>query len=249
LIIGNLVQLGTDGGNSEIISVSSGAVRVHVVANEVSIGDPEDVGGDEGISFKEGVRDSKIYGNDVHHLVDKGIHIDGGSADWDALITNIEIFDNRLHDLPAPGLWVVTEGMGDVDGVYIHDNWAWNNDGDGFLVYDHPDGAAAGGTVKNIVFEHNIAFNNGTHSGYGGFRVNHQSATGIVFRNNIAWGNTGRDIRGEDETTIEHNLCRDVDRCEITSGPMFISAPGNFGLSAGSPAIGAASDGGNLGVR
>jgi hypothetical protein len=153
LIIGNFVQLGTGVGNSEIISVSSGAVRVHVVANEVLIGDPEDVGGDEGISFKEGVRDSKIYNDDVHHLVDMGIHIDGGSANWDALITN------------------------------------------------------------------------------------------------IAWGNTGRDIRGEDETTIEHNLCRDVDRCEITSGPMFISAPGNFGLSAGSPAIGAASDGGNLGVR
>jgi hypothetical protein len=249
LVIGNLVQLGTNGGLGEIISVNNGVVRVHVVANEVSIGDSGDTGGDEGISFKEGVRDSKIYGNVVHDLVDKGIHIEGGRNTWNSLITDIEIYDNRLFNLPSHGMWVTTEGVGDVDGVYVHDNYAWNNDANGFHVYNHPDGAAAGGTVKNIVFEHNVAFNNGTHGGYGGFRVHHSTATGIVFRNNIGWGNTGQDIRGEAETTIEHNLCRETDRCEVTSNPRFVNAPSNFGLASGSPAIGAASNGGNLGPR
>ena len=228
LIIGNLIRL-ANLVTSEVVSIGSGVVNAHIVANELTDGDPARSGGDEGIALKEGVRDSKVYGNYMHGLSDRGIHIDGGSADWDALITNIEIFDNVMANNDAQGIWVTTEGMGDVDGIYLHDNIAY-------------------GTVKNVVFEHNIAFNNGEHSGFGGFRVNHPTATGIVFRDNIAWGNEGADLRGDPGTVFENNLCSG-DECDIQSNPLFINAPSNFSLSSGSPAIGAATDGSDLGLR
>ncbi|MEM7143098.1 MAG: S-layer homology domain-containing protein [Actinomycetota bacterium] len=242
LVIGNDIRL-ANLVTSEVLSVGSGVVNIHVVANELSEGDPSLSGGDEGIAFKEGVRDSFIYGNYVHGLSDRGIHIDGGAADWDANVTNIEIFDNLLVGNYNQGLWVTAEGRGDVDGVWIHDNIAIGNRTDGFLVYEHPNGAAAGGTVKNVVFENNIAIGNGEEDWLGGFRSAHPTATGIVFRDNIAWGN-GFDMRAESPATFDNNLCSE-DVCEIRQDPLFDLA--TLTLRAGSPAIGAATDGGDLG--
>lgn len=247
LVIGNRIRRASL-VNSEILSIGSGVVNIDIVANELWDSIDNGSGGNEGIAMKEGVRDSRIFGNAVHDLVDRGIHIDGGSAAWDALITNIEIFNNVLYDNDGQGMWVTTEGMGDVDGIYIHDNIAYGNNADGFLVYDHPHGNEEGGTVKNVVFEHNIAFDNGNHSGRGGFHVDHPTATGIVFRDNIAWSNEGFGLRVEPATVVDNNLCDDS-ICEIRSNPRFVNAPGNFALQSGSPAIGAATDGGNLGVR
>lgn len=247
LIIGNDIRLASL-DNSEVISIGNGVVNAHIVANLLTEGDPADVGGDEGIALKEGVRASKIYGNVMVDLVDRGIHIDGGSYEWDALVTDIEIFDNVMADNDAQGIWVTTEGRGDVDGVHVHDNIAFGNRTDGFLVYDHPHGNAAGGTVKNVLFEHNIAFANGEHSGFGGFRVNHPTATGIVFRDNIAWANEGEDLRGDPGTVFDNNLCASS-VCDLRVDPQFVAAPFDFSLEPGSPAIGAATDGGNLGVR
>jgi hypothetical protein len=247
LIIGNRLRRGAL-RTSEVLSIGSGVVNIDIVANELAEGGPVRSGGDEGIALKEGVRHARIYGNVVHHLADRGIHIDGGSASWDALITGVEIFDNVLYANQNQGLWVTTEGMGDVDGVYIHDNVAYGNATYGFLVYDHPHGNEAGGTVKNVVFEHNVAFGNGADPWFGGFRVDHPTATGIVFRNNISWGNNGTDMKGDPGTVFDNNLCADS-VCEIRSNPRFVDAPSNFGLAIGSPARGAATDGSDLGLR
>ena len=247
LIIGNKIRRASM-INSEVLSIGSGVVNIDIVANELSDGAPSSEGGDEGIALKEGVRAARIYGNTMFDLADRGIHLDGGSYSWDALITDVEIFDNLMYNNDAQGIWITTEGEGDVDGVYVHDNIAWGNRTDGFLVYDHPHGNEAGGTVKNIVFEHNIAFDNGEHSGFGGFRVNHPTATGIIFRDNISWGNNGADLRGDSGTVFDNNLCGES-VCEIRSNPRFVDAPSDFRLGAGSPAIGAATDGSNLGPR
>jgi len=193
-------------------------------------------GGDEGIDFKEGVRDSKIYGNLIHDLSNKAIYIDGGRDSHDPLVTNIEIFDNIMWNLPSAGISITTEGMGDVDGIKVYNNIVYNADGDGFLVYNHPRGAAYGGTVKNVQFFNNTAYHTGNrHRGHGGFRVNHRYATGIEFRNNIAWDNNGFDIRGESETRIDHNLCREP-VCEVRSDPRFVSLQ-DLRLKSTSPAI------------
>ena len=238
VIEGNLLELGTNGGKNEIITVANGAVNVDVRFNEIRMGDPAMTGGDEGVDFKEGVRDSRIYGNLIHDLSDKAIYLDGGSDPRDPKVTNIEIFDNIMWNLPSAGISITTEGLGDVDGVLVYNNVVYNVDGDGYLVYNHPGGAEEGGTVKNVIFVNNTVFNAGLrHGGHGGFRVNHSSATGIIIQNNIAWGNNGFDIRGEAETTIDHNLCRES-HCEVRSDPRFVDASnGNFELMSTSPAI------------
>jgi hypothetical protein len=46
---------------------------------------------------------------------------------------------------------------------------------------------------------------------------------------------------------MDHNLCGESN-CEIRSNPQFVNAPTDLRLAAGSPAIGAASDGSNLGA-
>ena len=157
----NLLELGTHGCKSEIITVANGAVNVVVRNNEIRLGDPAMEGGDEGIDFKEGVRDSSIHGNYIHHLSDKAIYIDGGSDPRDPQITNIHIYDNIMMHLPSAGISIVTEGKGDVDGVYVYNNIVAHVDGDGFLVYDHPGGRDAGGTVKNVHFINNTAVDAG----------------------------------------------------------------------------------------
>ncbi len=237
IIENNLLELGTNGGKNEIITVANGAVNIEVRFNEIRLGDPNMKDGDEGIDFKEGVRDSKIYGNLIHDLSDKAIYIDGGSDPNDPQISNIEIFDNVMWNLPSSGISITTEGMGDVDGVKVYNNVVYNTDGDGYLVYNHPGGAADGGTVKNVQFINNTAYQTGKrHRGHGGFRVNHGTATGILFRNNIAWNNNGYDIRGENETTIDHNLCRES-FCDVQQDPQFIAAPRLMTLKSTSPAI------------
>jgi hypothetical protein len=240
IIEDNLVELGTNGCYDEIITVANGAVNITVRNNEIRLGDPSMEGGDEGIDFKEGVRDSFIYGNYIHDLSDKAIYIDGGSDPRDPQITNIHIFNNVMARLPSAGISIVTEGRGDVDGIYVYNNVVYDVTGDGFLVYDHPGGNAEGGTVRNVHFINNTAYNAGTNVG-GGFRVNHATATGIIFRNNIAWGNNDYDIRGESGTVVDNNLCAEA-FCQIRSDPQFENvASRNLRLRATSPALDAGS--------
>ena len=226
----NLLELGTNGGRNEIITVANGASRVDVRYNTIRIGDPNMTGGDEGIDFKEGVRDSRIFGNLIYDLSDKAIYIDGGSDPHDPQITNIHIFNNIMYDLPSAGVSIVTEGRGDVNGVYVYNNLVYGVDGNGLMVYDHPGGHAEGGTVKNVYFINNTVYDAGRrHGGYGGIRIDHPTATGIVIRNNIAYNNNGFDIRGESGTTIDHNFPAD---------PHFVNtAQADFRLQSTSPAI------------
>ena len=236
VIENSLLELGTHGCKNEIITVANGAVNITVRNNEIRLGDPAMEGGDEGIDFKEGVRDSSIYENYIHHLSDKAIYIDGGSDQHDPQITNIKIYNNIMMHLPSAGIVVTTEGQGDVDGVYIFNNIVAHVDGDGYRVYDHPGGRAEGGTVKNVHFINNTATDSGRVRG-GGLRVNHDSATGIVFRNNIAWNNRDYDIRPEAETLTENNLCSES-LCEIQESPQFVDPlQDDFRLAATSPAI------------
>ena len=252
-IADNLIELGANGCTGEVVTVAGGAINVDVHHNIVRMGDPTAQGGDEGIDFKEGVRDSRIFANEIYGLSDKAIYIDGGSADDSAtrlandepFVRNIEIFDNHIHDLPSAGISIVTEGKGDVDGISVFNNVIHDVDGDGILVYDHPGGREMGGTVRDVHIVNNTTYYSGLrHGGHGGIRVNHPRATGVVIRNNIAWNNNGFDIRGEAETTIDHNLCREA-HCETTTGPKFAGpARRDLHLTTASPALDAGSDAG-----
>ncbi|MCP3916577.1 MAG: hypothetical protein GY711_13555 [bacterium] len=236
LIENNLLELGTHGCHNEIITVAHGATDITVRYNEIRLGDPNMEGGDEGIDFKLGVSDSSIYGNYIHDLSDKAIYLDGGDDSNAPENDNILIYNNVMKHLPSAGLVVTTEGPGHVSNVFVFNNLAAHNEGDGFRVYEHPDGAAGGGTVRNVFFINNTAYDCGSDHG-GGFRVNHETATGIVFRNNIAWNNADYDVRGEFETLIEANLGRDS-VCEIQDDPSFVDPQDDdFHLRPDSPAI------------
>lgn len=78
----NLLELGAHGCKNEIITVANGAVNITVRNNEIRLGDPAMEGGDEGIDFKEGVRDSRIYGNYIHHLSPRSSLVQSMTAPW-----------------------------------------------------------------------------------------------------------------------------------------------------------------------
>lgn len=233
IIESNIIELGTNGCFNEIVTVANGAVNVDVRFNTIRYGSAI-AGGDEGIDFKEGVRDSRIYGNTIYDLSDKAIYIDGGSGDEDPQISNIHIFNNHLHDLPSTGMTITTEGKGDVSLVFVYNNIIYNTDRDGILVYDHPGGNADGGTVTNVWIYNNTVTQGGLEGpGWGGIRVNHETAA-VVIVNNIAWNNPGYDIRGDLVTTISSaNLCGEPE-CAVNGDPLLKP---NWAPMAGSPAI------------
>jgi hypothetical protein len=233
IIENNLLELGTHGCHNEIITVANGAENVLVRFNEIRLGDPQMTGGDEGIDFKRGVRNSEIYGNYIHDLSDKAIYIEGGDDTSAPITENILIYNNIMMHLPSAGVVVTTEGDGIVREIDIFNNLAAHNEGDGFRVYDHPEGT---NPVTNVRVFNNTAYDNGSDHG-GGFRVDHPTATGIVFRNNVAWRNWDYDVRGETETTIEFNLGRDA-VCELNGDPLFVDPGGDdFRLQMGSSAV------------
>jgi hypothetical protein len=249
----NLLEFGTTGGSNEIITVANGVENCTVRYNEIRRGDPAMTGGDEGIDFKRGVRNSSIYGNLVWDLSDKAIYIDagedfsndpphGGPSGPPALTENILIYNNRMFDLPSAGIVITSEGAGNVRDVTVFNNIAYDCTGDGFRVYDHEDGEAARnqnpawGNTSDVLFINNTAYNCGSDHG-GGFRVNHPVATGIVFRNNIGWNNVDYDFRGESGTVFEFNLGREA-WLAFNDDPLFLSeAKRRFQLRNGSPAL------------
>jgi hypothetical protein len=146
----------------------------------------------------------------------------------------VHIYGNEVWDSASHGITVTSEGRGHVDGVYVYNNLVHGMDNNGFLVYDHPGGRAAGSTVRDVAFVNNTAVRCGSKYG-GGFRIDHSSASGILIRNNIAWNNTSYDVRGASKTVIEANLARE----DLNLGDPRFADPstGDYHLLPISPAI------------
>jgi hypothetical protein len=248
IIDGNLIELCTNGGKNECITVANGAINIEVKNNEIRTGDPTMTGGDEGIDFKEGVQYSSIHDNIIHHLSDKAIYLDGGTGSYagaDPQVHDIDIYNNVMYNNPSSGMTITTEGLGDTWNINIFNNISYNNLKDGILVYAHPGGVTAGGTVHDVFIINNTSYkngyNNGANGSYGGFRQNHPTATNIIFRNNIGWNNQKYDMRGDTGSILDHNLCRETSLCgETITDPLFIDTI-DFLLQSTSPAIDAGS--------
>ena len=237
----NLIELATNGGYNETITVANGASNILVKNNILRKGGTLGLGlGDEGIDFKEGVRDSAIVKNRITGLKHNAIYIDAGSGhgnySWRPapVMSNIHIVGNEVWNSEAHGISITTEGRGHVDGIYVYNNLVHGMENNGFLVYDHPQGRSEGGTIQNVSFVNNTAVRNGWDYG-GGFRIDHDRATGILIRNNIAWNNYAYDIRGERGTIIEANMARDAGW--NLGNPQFVDSNGDFRLQSNSPAI------------
>jgi hypothetical protein len=211
----------------------------------------EDINGGEGIDFKEGVQDSYIYNNYIHDIKRRAIYVDGGRTE-NALTSNIHIFNNRIANSPSSGIYVMSEGFGNVDGVYIYNNIVAGARGPGIGVYEHPRGAEHKiwcvwlslppcAQIKNIEIINNTVTSANRATWRANIHIDHPDVTGVI-RNNISIFSDGRPIQVNGGTTgmlVEHNLC-DVDDpdCAIVADPRldWVGKP-----IAGSPVIDAGS--------
>jgi hypothetical protein len=239
VIENNLIELAVNGGSNECITVSHGVSNVDVNNNEIRLGG-DGSGGGEGIDFKNGVRDSQIRNNYIHGLSRRAIYIDGGD-EAGADNSNIRIHGNVLLNDPDNAIMIMSEGEGDVDGVYIYNNLIVNPDKNGIGIWEHPDGVGLN-TINNIQIYNNTVIHGGHQGGgWGNISNKHESATNVVIRNNVTLDGYQFDIYGTNQTTIENNLCRD-DVCEIQNDPGFVNATldpatWDYHIKSTSPAI------------
>lgn len=225
----NDVEMACNGGWNEMITFANGVARFEIRYNQVFRGGNATNGG-EGIDVKEGCKQGKIHHNHVHDINRLGIYVDGGGLLSYAMAptADIEIFANRVHATRGEGIAIVTEGKGPVKNIRVFNNIVTNATRNGLLVYKHPAGSAQ---LDNIQFMNNTAVRNGLESGHygGGIRLDHPTATNVVVRNNIAFGN--QDFQYSNNSTavtMDHNL--------TGPDPLFVSAD-DFHVRTGSPAI------------
>ena len=246
LVEDTLIEQSNNGGWEEQITVAKGVRNAHVRYNEITNSVLEAHGG-EGIDFKDGVRDSYIYGNYIHDVTRRAIYVDGGITEG-ALTSNIHIFGNYMENIESSTIYVMAEGVGNVDGVYIYNNVVNGADNSGIAVYDHPAGAeqralceAAGlppcGQIRNIQIVNNTVVDANRHLWWANIHINHPDVTGVI-RNNLSIGGDDRPIRVKGGTTgmlLDNNLC-DIDdsRCTIVADPLVTE---NFKPLPGSPLI------------
>lgn len=253
----NNVFTGKNGDVGEEISIAMGVDTFEVKNNHIHDGlnSQSDVGqgiGGEGIDAKQGVRNGKIYNNQVHNLkrparATVGIYI----GEWDRSTYNIDVFNNVVHDIDGYGIMVGTERGGPVDSIRIYNNVVYNNLRDGVIIdsYGQPHGP-----ISNVKIVNNVAYGNGLEPGRGGIVVFDNNAKNVVVRNNIVSKNREFQISvpsGSSNIATSNNL---IDGYRgfawsiyketyggpnsVTGDPRFVN-PGNadFHLSGSSPAI------------
>ena len=243
-IDGNEVELACNGGEQECITVS-GTDIFEIKNNHVHHDGPAEIGG-EGIDAKDGSSNGKIYNNYVHHINGRvGIYVDA----WNKHTYNIEVFQNRVHDVNDDGFTVASERSGLLENINIYNNIAYDNmvgitiSKNGGPLFSHP--------MKNIRVINNTFYNNGIGDWGGGIYVDNPDVESAVIRNNICSQNLSFQIVPErnvptQNLTVDHNL---IDGFRGYSGeiygndyvegdPLFVSPSGaDFHLQEGSPAI------------
>ena len=227
----NLIERACNGSNGEMITIANGVDTFTVSGNRIFNG-INNVKGGQGIDVKEGASNGKIQGNEIHNIGKLGIYLDAGRGTYASAtpkLTNIEISGNRVHDTPATGIMISTEGKGTIDGVKVFNNLVYRNNKHGIVVYQHPNGT---GAFKNISIINNTAYDNNAW----GVLLDHPTASSVTLRNTISYGNgTGCKCNFSKKRVgagfQESNNLYGTD-------PKFVSATqANFALLQGSAAI------------
>ncbi len=236
LIHNNTIEKACDGGWDEQLDIANGVDSFEVSSNILKNG-INAINGGEGIDCKEGASNGKIWGNQIFNIRRYAIYLDAGASDpayykiRPGLLTNIEVFNNLVHNNDAHGIGITSEGRGNIDGIKIYNNICYSNGCDGILLYHYPNTT---NYARNITVINNTTYNNNTSPTtpyYGGIATDHDTAQNVVVRNNIASEALGFAIKApwNPATIMDHNL---------TSDPRFVgAATGDFHLQSNSPAI------------
>ncbi|MDP2815791.1 MAG: right-handed parallel beta-helix repeat-containing protein, partial [Rectinemataceae bacterium] len=206
--------------------------------------------GGEGPTFKEGVSNGKVFGNHIHHMKrtadingqatgqTTGIYTDGFTMG----VTNIDIYNNRVHDITGFGIVVNSELQGTNESTTVRNNLVYNNTRWGIALL-HGGDEESTAFIKNTKIINNTIYNNGER----GICVTRDAtlATGLIIRNNIS-SNNGQsqlDIRNAD-AVIDYNLTNGpgstVGANPVVGDPQFVNpAAFDFRIQSTSPAINA----------
>jgi hypothetical protein len=154
-----------------------------------------------GIDMKEGCHDGSVHDNEVYNLsgmYNAGIYIDARGNSY-----NIDIYNNKIHDIPDSGSYGISMGdenpldgkpAGSVYNVNVYNNVVWNCKSGGIILSQtgtrtSPPGAYGYTTFKNVYIINNTFYNNGCYT-YGSefySDIPASNATNIVYRNNISY--------------------------------------------------------------
>ncbi len=242
IISGNEIELAVNGKQQECLSLS-GIDRFEVRYNYVHHGHLADTPGGEGIDAKDGCTNGKVYKNCVYRTYNKlGIYVDA----WDEDSSNIEVFDNIVHDCQM-GFAVASEAGGVLENIAFYNNLAYNNDTWGIRVNVwHDESILKHGKVINNTF-----YNNNR----GGIDIGDEKFENLVVRNNICSQNERAQLRDTSEQKhrnqqtqihVDNNLIDGFrgSWCEIygvraaVGDPRFVNPLlGDFHLKPNSPAI------------
>ncbi|MBM9513111.1 right-handed parallel beta-helix repeat-containing protein [Desulfogranum marinum] len=256
VIAANEVEMACVRSKSESISISGRSHDIEVMYNKVHNNGATGPGyGGSGIDMKGGSYNGKIHHNEIYNLHSvNGIYADA----WNKLTTNIEIYNNYVHDFTDGGTGIQTssEQGGTLDNVLVHHNII-ENIRTGLMI--HPGRAGKADPIQNIYVYNNTVVNCGPASpaSEGGYFIRNPDASNVNIKNNIFSQNVGYQV-GFSTTSmtipdragynIENNVMHgtintpnvsSVDGVAgnnaILSDPLFISAS-DFHLQNGSPA-------------
>jgi parallel beta-helix repeat protein len=245
IISSNEVELAVNGKQQECISLS-GIDRFEVRYNYIHHGSLtqtlEHSTGGEGIDTKDGCSNGKVYKNCVYRTYNKlGIYVDA----WDEDSSNIEVFDNIVHDCHF-GFAVASEAGGELENITFYNNLAYNNDTWGIFVNAWHDDSV----LKQCKVINNTFYNNQV-----GIFIGDEIFENLVVRNNICSQNEIAQLRDMSEEKhrnqqsqihVDNNLidgfkgswCEIYGVRPVVGNPRFVDPSlGNFHLKPNSPAI------------
>jgi parallel beta-helix repeat protein len=248
---GNEVAFPSQGGDQNN-GIQEGISFDNVPNSTVSNNSLHD-GGMEGIDFKVGSSNGKIFGNTVYNMYRIGIYVDGYSQSMD----NVEVYNNIVRDSKP-----VITGSGDgaivigaergvtMSNIKIYNNLVYNISGSGIGLSEYHESGTPLPTYTNISIYNNTTYNTGTKVnnpwGGGGIYVApaaNASTSGIVIRNNIMSKAPLFNISAPPTATVSNNLFDGggaSGTSPVTGNPLFVNAAGaNFHLQLTSPAINA----------
>lgn len=183
-----------DNSGNEALSIS-GTDGFEVSYNEVTHKDQNGKidGYKEGVDIKDGSRNGSLHNNYIHDISKNCIYIDG----WEHHTYNIEIYQNRVDNcgiggVRGFGISVASERNGEVENIFIHNNYISNVHTTFYSGIAVTTGAGESGYDQNPI--HNIAIiNNTIHDTYSGIFISekfqdYKSFANILVANNLVDG-------------------------------------------------------------